>query len=241
MNAMINNNAKTMSSLEIAELTGKNHQHVMRDLREHIETLGRDESTVQFWTVNFIPSKYVADNRQSYDCFNLTKEGSIFLVSGYDAVTRAKLVMRWQELEAKTPVIDFNNPNDLKILLIGQLEKLVAANEQIETMMPKVNAFDRLALASGSMCLTDAAKTLQLHKIKDLTDYMQQKNWIYKRTGKSNYTAYQERIKAGHLEHKITTVSRSDGSEKVVEQVLVTPKGLQILSSVFVQQQLLAA
>jgi hypothetical protein len=37
-------------------------------------------------------------------------------------------------------------------------------------------------------------------------------------------------LQAGHLEHKVTTVSRSDGSEKTVEQVLVTPKGLARLA-----------
>lgn len=34
------------------------------------------------------------------------------------------------------------------------------------------------------------------------------------------------------LEHKVTTVSRGDGSEKVVEQVLVTPRGLARISQI---------
>jgi len=52
----------------------------------------------------------------------------------------------------------------------------------------------------------------------------------------SNYSASArpngDRIQTGLLEHKITTVERSDGSAKTVEQVLVTAKGLAKLSEV---------
>jgi len=37
----------------------------------------------------------------------------------------------------------------------------------------------------------------------------------------------------GRLEHKVTTVTRADGSEKVTEQVLVTAKGLTALAKTF--------
>lgn len=43
-------------------------------------------------------------------------------------------------------------------------------------------------------------------------------------------SAYQDRIKSSLLTHKVTTVSRSDGTEKIVEQVLVTAKGLAKLA-----------
>lgn len=32
------------------------------------------------------------------------------------------------------------------------------------------------------------------------------------------------------LEHKVTVLTRGDGSEKIVEQVMVTPKGLALLA-----------
>jgi hypothetical protein len=59
------------------------------------------------------------------------------------------------------------------------------------------------------------------------------KRWIYRRPGKSGWIAYQDKIQAGYLEHKITVVSREDGTEKTVEQVRVTPKGLTKLASLF--------
>ncbi|MEO0034230.1 MAG: hypothetical protein RLZZ501_253, partial [Pseudomonadota bacterium] len=61
-------------------------------------------------------------------------------------------------------------------------------------------------------------------------NWMSGSRWIYQRPGKAGYLAYQDKIQAGYLEHKVTTVSRSDGSEKVVEAVRVTARGLAKLA-----------
>jgi anti-repressor protein len=55
--------------------------------------------------------------------------------------------------------------------------------------------------------------------------------WIYKRPGAAAYLGYQSRTSGGDLEHKVTTVLRGDGSEKVVEQVLITARGLTKLAA----------
>lgn len=96
-------------------------------------------------------------------------------------------------------------------------------------MQPTIDAFDRIATADGSLCLTDAAKALQLRP-KDFISLLNQKQWIYKRTGSAHYVGYQEKVQSGYLEHKVTEVSRGDGSSKITEQVRVTPKGLTKLS-----------
>jgi hypothetical protein len=56
--------------------------------------------------------------------------------------------------------------------------------------------------------------------------------WIYKRTGGKNWLGYQDKIRSGLVEHKITTVSKSDGGEKVTEQVLLTGKGISEISKI---------
>lgn len=106
----------------------------------------------------------------------------------------------------------------------GQLQQVVA--EQAT----KVEALDRIATADGSMCITNAAKDLQMRP-KDLFAWLQAHQWIYRRAGGAGWLAYQNRIQQGLLEHKVATVSRSDGSEKVAEQVLVTAKGLARLAA----------
>lgn len=131
---------------------------------------------------------------------------------------------------------DFTNPiiaarawadekerGDLNELALREVQAKVIAAE------PKLKALDVIAGCDGSMCITNAAKTLQIGP-KSLFRWLSENQWIYRRAGGSCWIAYQERIQSGVLEHKVTTVERSDGSQKVVEQVLVTSKGLTKLA-----------
>jgi len=103
------------------------------------------------------------------------------------------------------------------------------AIEERDKLKPKAEALDRIATSDGGMCVTNAAKDLQI-KPKELFSWLRAYRWIYKRAGGKNWTAYQDKLQARVLEHKVTTVERPDGSEKTVEQVLITPKGLAKLS-----------
>lgn len=104
-------------------------------------------------------------------------------------------------------------------------ERLAAENA---VMAPKVEALERLTRADGSLCITNAAKDLQVRP-KDLFAWLQAHRWIYRRTG-GGWVAYQTRLQQGVLEHKVTTVERTDGSSKTVEQVRITAKGLAHLA-----------
>lgn len=88
---------------------------------------------------------------------------------------------------------------------------------------------DRLVSAEGCMNPTPAAKALQTQP-RRLFDLMRSSKWIYRRPGGRGNIAYQDKIQAGYLTHKVTTVQREDGSDKIIEQVLVTPKGLTKLA-----------
>ncbi len=130
---------------------------------------------------------------------------------------------------AVDPMAALNDPEFLRGALLTYSEKVIALEHKVVEMQPDVEALDRIAKADGSMCITNAAKHLQVQP-KALFKLMSENHWIYRRTGGRAWLAYQDRIQSGILEHKVTTVSRSDGSEKVVEQVLVTAKGLTKLS-----------
>ncbi|PKB91061.1 hypothetical protein A8A01_03040 [Ewingella americana] len=127
------------------------------------------------------------------------------------------------------PMAALNDAEFLRGTLLTYSEKVIALEHKVEVMQPDVDALERIAKADGTMCITNAAKHLQVQP-KFLFRLMSENHWIYRRTGGKAWLAYQERIQQGVLEHKVTTVSRSDGSEKVVEQVLVTAKGLTKLS-----------
>jgi prophage antirepressor-like protein len=127
------------------------------------------------------------------------------------------------------PMAVLNDPAAMRGLLLSYTEKVLHLEAEKAAMADKVERFDRIAEADGTMCVTNAAKTLQMRP-KDLFSWLSQNRWIYRRQGGAGWLAYQDRLQTGHLMHKITTVSRSDGTEKVVEQVLVTAKGLTKLA-----------
>lgn len=102
----------TMSSREIAELTEKEHFHVMRDLRTLKEQLGdMFGGSIQMWRH--------PQNGQEYEQFILDKDTCLTLLLGYDPVARMKVVKRWQELEAKAAVTAPHNLSRMDILKLA--------------------------------------------------------------------------------------------------------------------------
>lgn len=217
----------TMSSREIAELTGKQHKDVIRDIRVMLDALQKDGADLRHVREDKDARGYTA-------MFHLNRELTDTLLTGYSIPLRRKVIARWHELEAKTTQPAFQIPATLSAALrlaAEQAEQIEQQQAQLAITAPKAQALDRIAQADGEMCITNAAKTIGVQP-KKLFAWMEQHDWIYRRPGSKRHAAYQARIKAGYLTHKVTTVERSDGSEKVVESVIVTPKGLAKLAEV---------
>lgn len=144
---------------------------------------------------------------------------------------RARLHFIECERRAKNPMLDASNPK-VMLAVFSHLQQQVGVLEGvIAEAQPKLQALERIAESDGSFCITVAAKTLQARP-KDLFAFLRGKRWIYSRPGGSE-VAYQDKLQSGLLEHKTTTVARTDGTEKTVTQVRVTPKGLTVLAQHF--------
>jgi len=89
-------NALTMTSREIAEVTGKQHGNVMRDIRSMMDALSMDSNLNPCSK----PTTYRGKDGRMYDQYELDKDTCLTLLLGYDPVARMKVVKRWQELEA---------------------------------------------------------------------------------------------------------------------------------------------
>ncbi|WP_445425170.1 phage antirepressor KilAC domain-containing protein [Alishewanella sp. HL-SH06] len=142
---------------------------------------------------------------------------------------------RLQPVPQFDPAAALSDPATMRSLLLGYTEKVLALEDQIKEIKPKAEALDRIATSDGSMCITDVAKLLQITKPKELFGILQQKQWIFRRPGTTCWLGYQDKVQRGLLEHKVTEVSRSDGSNKVAQQVRVTPKGIALLSQLINQ------
>ena len=129
------------------------------------------------------------------------------------------------------PMKALGDPSVLRNLLLGYSEKVTELESKVETMSHDVEALNRISKADGSLCLTDTAKALQMRP-KDFIAKLQTEKWIYKRLGSSHWLGYSDKVQSGYLEHKVTEVTRGDGSTKITEQVRITPKGLAKLAKI---------
>ncbi|WP_338024770.1 Rha family transcriptional regulator [Bartonella bovis] len=83
--------AQTMSSREIAELCGKRHDNIVRDIRQICTDLKIE--------VSDFAGSYKDSTGRILPCYHLPKRECLILVSGYSTTLRAKIIDRWQELE----------------------------------------------------------------------------------------------------------------------------------------------
>ena len=125
----------TMSSLEIAELTGKQHAHVMRDIRNLLEQ-GVSQS-------NFGLAEFQDNQGKPRPCYNLTKKGCLILASGYNAKLREKIIDRWEELETEKRNCGYQVPNSFSealLLAAKQQEQIEQQQKQIEQKQATIEA-----------------------------------------------------------------------------------------------------
>lgn len=127
------------------------------------------------------------------------------------------------------PMDLLGDPNKLRQALLGYTEKVIALEAKIEVDAPKVGAYERLVKSDGLLNLTNAAKALQIEPSK-VFKYLRTNRWVYRRPGAKSDVAYQDKIEAGLLTHKTYVATREDGTERICEQVMVTPKGLAKLA-----------
>jgi Rha family phage regulatory protein len=224
------------SSRDVALGFDKGHRHVL----EAIDNLIKQEPDLGLR--NFRQTPYVEpQNGQTYRSFDMDRDGFTLLAMGFTGTKalkwKLKYIAAFNAMEAELrrrssgPMVPQTLSEALR-LAADQAEEIERQANEIKAFAPKVAAHARLAEAFGSMCITDAAKTLQINP-QVLFRWLRANSWIYKRIGSTEDVAYQDKIKAGYLEHKATPVPRPDGTEKVVTRVRVTPKGLAKLAEIF--------
>ncbi|CAK00941.1 Rha family transcriptional regulator [Bartonella tribocorum] len=214
----------TMSSREIAELCGKRHDHVMRDIKRILEELYAERGLPKFG------GTYLDKQGKPQNCYNLPKRECLILVSGYNTALRAKIIDRWQELEKQvaTPQVDYSKPEALLGVLNHLQSQIEKKDNTIAELTPKAEALEGLKRSDGLFGLIEAAKMLEVRP-KDLTDYLRKHDWVYRRAPGAPLLPYQDKIKKGFMDCPAITIQRPDGTEKVLPSTKITSRGLACL------------
>jgi phage regulator Rha-like protein len=151
--------SQTLNSREIAELTGKDHAHVLRDIRDMLDVLKKDAS--------IFGGIYQDAYGRDQPCFNLDRELTITLVSGYDIPLRHRVVTRLTELEATKAAIDPKCLSRMQILEMAlQSEKqkeaaLLALDVAVATKAEIGSRREATSMAKASSAVRERNKILK--------------------------------------------------------------------------------
>ena len=206
----------TMSSREIAELCDKEHRNVCRDIENLNATYG------QMGMLKIEQTPYTHEqNGQTYYEYQLTKEQTIDLITGYRADLRIRINRRWQQLEQATaPRLPTTYLEALRALA-DEVEAHEHTQQQLAIAEPKVQYFDKLVERNLLTNFTTTAKEFGV-KRKDFVAYLLDNGYIY-RDQRGNLLPY-----AVHVPH-LFEVKEYCKDHHSGTQTLITPKGRETL------------
>ena len=202
-----------MTSLEIAELTGKNHNDVLKAIRK------MEPAWAKVTQGNFSLSTYQDVTGRTLPCYVLTKTECLYVATKFNDEARAKLVLRWEELEMEEVRRKMEDarclPSPQKILAL--------ADEIIGEGLRMVNAD-----AEDTLTATQVAKTFNM-TVWDFNAVLRDMGIQYRRGGRWNIS---DDLVSRDLVRVRTHVSYSLKGEKKVKRYMTwTLNGLRYLNS----------
>ena len=217
--------ALTMSSREIAELVDSRHDSVKRTI-ERLVAQGVIESPplVDFKNINNVAGQeYVFSGEQG-------KRSSIIVVAQLSPEFTARLVDRWQELEAgQAPKVPQTYAQAL--LEAGRLAQLAEEQaRQLALAAPKVAFVDKYVQATGLFTFREVAKLLKANEARFREFLIDSKVMYY--LGKK-LTAYKNHEDAGRFAVKTDTAKNGHD----YRQTFFTPKGVHWVAGQWAKHQ----
>ena len=212
MTQIINiNKVQTMTSLEIAELTGKQHFHVMEAIRK------MEPAWKKIAASNFRLGTYKDANGQLRPCYQLTKTECLYIATKFNDEARAKLVLRWQELELQ------EQKRRQQLCLPEPKEILRLADNIIGEGLRMLNEE-----AEDTLTATQVAKTFNM-TVFDFNHVLSDMGIQYRRHGRWNIS---DDLVGRDLVRLRTHVSYSlKGEKKIHTYMTWTISGLKYLNS----------
>ena len=200
-----------MTSLEIAELTGKQHKDVMKAIR-NMEPAWLKVNGRKFALVEYQDKK-----GELRPCYLLTKIECLYIATKFNDEARAKLVLRWQQLELA------EQERRQQLCLPSPQQILALADEIIGEQLQEMNE-----PAEDTLTATQVAKTFNM-TVWDFNCILRDMGIQYRRNGHWNIS---DDLAGRDLVRLRTHISYSlKGEKKVKVYMTWTLDGLRYLNS----------
>lgn len=182
---------QTMTSLQIAEILGRQHGHVLRDIRI-MEPAWEKEAHSKFGL-----SSYKDRSGKKVPMYVLTKTECLFVATKFNDEARAKLVLRWEQLEKErqtgvndqfstvngtandtTLPVDPRNITRKQLLLMAleaeeERERLKAEKEELAIDNQKLTSENQELEATNYGLMIEAGqKDQRIQQLQEQTSYL---------------------------------------------------------------------
>lgn len=231
-----------MTSLQIAEITGKAHKDIMRAIRNMEPAWEKVQERKFALMQEEVETNNGGHKMRPY--FSLNKEECLYIATKFNDEARAKLIKRWKELEEQhqKPSVPQNYLEALESLVKAEKEKqqLALENKQkdetiitiskanvelgnkITEMLPKVSYYDRILQSNATMTITQIAQDYGMSAIA-MNKELESMRIQHKERGQ--WILYAQFLKGGYVHSRAVDIIRMDGRHDVKYNTEWTTKG----------------
>ena len=212
-----NNNEQLMTSLEIAQLTGKQHKNVMQSIR-NMEAAWENIAGLKFQL-----GSYEDINGQSRPCYFLSKTETLYIATKFNDEARARLILRWEELEQQR-MEEMQRPKqkaqEIRLLACDE-EVLDEADDILGEELAELNRNSRFCYTP-----TEIGKPFGLDG-RDLNSFLCDKGVI--RWARGQWRLTPKYLHLDLTEDRYRYIHGADGRRKLVSHLVWTEKGREFV------------
>ena len=220
INSSVNNNQngeQRMTSLEIAQLSGKQHKDVLKAIR-NMESAWEKVNGRNFALVDYKDQK-----GELRPCYLLSKTECLYIATKFNDEARAKLVIRWQELEEER-LMEMQQPKqkiqEIRLLACDE-EVLDEADDILGEELEKLNRESRFCYTP-----TEIGKAFGLDG-RDLNSFLSDQKII--RWARGQWQLTQKYLHRELTANRYSYVHGRDGRRKLVSRLVWTEKGREFI------------
>ena len=217
------NGEQIITSLDIAKLTGKEHRNVLRDIR-NMEPAWEKLHQLKFEQMQ-IRENLPNNGYRLRTVYALTKLECLYIATKYDDVSRARLVLRWEELEKEDVRRKKEEVSASPKLLMTEREILKKGDEIRRGQIGKENA-----PADGCFTISEVAEMLKT-SVKELNQFLVKQDIQFRRDGRYYLTPKYEG--SGFAKERAFHYFSLEGEKKERFYLVWTPEGMEFIRHLY--------